>query len=113
MHGGSRKFFSLEERVSIQNYIKKGHSATEISIMIGRSKNGVVTEVRRGGGRDYDAVRSHTEFMKRTEERYQKLSEKNKKTSKSHHWTSRIQNLEMQVEILHDKVKELMNAQKN
>lgn len=85
MRGGARRNFSLEERVCIQNYIEKGHSCTKISVMIGRSKNGVVTEVRRGGGRDYNALRAHTEFMKCKEEQYQKISEANKKSPKSYH----------------------------
>jgi IS30 family transposase len=113
MRGGARKFINLEERLEIEKYIKKGYSASEIGPIIGRSKNGVVTEVRRGGGRNYNAIQAHLDFVKRMEERYEKLSEKNKKSSKSYHWTSRIQNLEMQVEILYDTVKELMNVTKN
>lgn len=41
-----RKSLSFEEREKISKYIKKGFSLSEISKILGRSRNCVITEVR-------------------------------------------------------------------
>ena len=103
------KPFTFEERKKIERYIKMGKSCGETAVLIGRSKNGVVTEVRRGGGKFYSAKVGQSIVDKNTEEKYRKLSERNKGNKVSFFMKHRIENLEMQVEILHDAIKELMN----
>ena len=48
---------SFEERQDIEKYIKQGKSGGEIAHILARSRNGINTEIRNGGGRDiYSAV---------------------------------------------------------
>jgi len=101
--------FSFEERKEIEKLISKGFSCGETALQIGRSKNGVVTEVRKGGGRFYSAKVAQRLSDKTKLERYKKLSERNKGNKVTFRMKQRIENLEMQVEILHDCIKELLN----
>lgn len=107
--GGHNKAFTFEERKKIEWHIKRGKSCGETAQLIGRSKNGVVTEVRRGGGKEYSAKTGQGIADKNMEEKYRKLSQRNKGNDVSFRMKQRIENLEMQVEILHDAIKELMN----
>lgn len=51
--------FTSEERKLIYKYIHEHHSLSEVARKIGRSKNGVITEVRRNGGPwVYDPVKA-------------------------------------------------------
>ena len=106
--GGFNKPFSFEERQQIEKHIKAGKSCGETAKLIERSKNGVVTEVRRGGGKFYSAKIAQNLADSNMEVKYRKLSERNKGNKVSFFMKQRIENLEMQVEILHDTIKELM-----
>jgi IS30 family transposase len=101
--------FTFEERKEIQKHISKGISCSETARLIGRSKNGVTTEVRKGGGRFYNAKIAQNLSDKIRSERYEKLSQMNKSNKVAFKLKTRIENLEMQVEILHDCIKELLN----
>jgi IS30 family transposase len=107
--------FTLNERKQIEALLKKQLPGAEIAREINRSKNGVNTEIRLNGGRvNYSAekafdnsekvqkekIRKQTEFLRKTLNPYKKLSE-------------RIENLEMQIEILIDTIKELKNDKKD
>mgnify|MGYP003396458589 FL=1 len=46
------KLFKFEEREQIQKLISQGLSASAIARKIGRSKNGVIVEIRKNGGRE-------------------------------------------------------------
>lgn len=109
MHGGHHKAITFDERKKIERFIKMGKSCGETAKLIGRSKNGVVTEVRRGGGKFYSAKAAQNIADTNHEAKYKRLSERNKGNKVSFHMKQRIENLEMQVEILHDVIKELMN----
>ncbi len=104
-----QKAITFKERKQIEKHIKNGLSCGETARLIGRSKNGVVTEVRRGGGKFYSAKTGQNLVDKNLEEKYRKLSERNKGNNVSFKMKQRIENLEMQIEILHETIKELMN----
>lgn len=101
--------FTYEERLQIQKHIAAGKSCCETASLIGRSKNGVISEVRRGGGRFYDAKIAQNLSDKIKHDKYKKLSERNTGNKVTFKMKKRIENLEMQVEILHDTIKELFN----
>jgi len=100
--------FTIEERQKIQILKSKGKSGSEIALLLGRSKNGINTEIRRGEGYNYNAHHSHNLYLQRKEEKYAKLSERNNGNKVTFKMKQRIENLEMQVEILHDTLKELL-----
>lgn len=102
------RVFTYQERKLIQTHISKGLSCAKIADLIGRSKTGVVVEVRRGGGRLYNAKESQKLADERASERYRKLSIQNRGKQFGLNYSKRIENLEMQIEILHDCIKELM-----
>lgn len=97
-----------EERIQIEKYLSQGKKRGEIADLIKRSKNGVNTEIRKNGGPEaYSAIKAQARAEKIREDAYRKLSEFNKK-QRENSLTKRVQNLEMQIEILHDCIKELM-----
>lgn len=100
---------TFEERKLIEKHIKRGTSCSETARLIGRSKNVVVTEVRRAGRSQYSAKTGQNLADTNMETKYKKLSEKNKINKPSFHMKQRIENLEMQVEILYDTIKEILN----
>lgn len=104
-----KKAITFEERKQIEKHIQAGLSCCETARRIGRSKNGVVAEVRKGGGKHYSAKIAQNLTDKTLEEKYRKLSERSKGNDVSFRMKRRIENLEMQVEILHDAIKELMS----
>lgn len=104
--------FTYEERQKIQKLISSGVSCGETARLIGRSKNGVVTEVRKGGGRFYNAKEAQKRSDKTKLERYQKLSDQNKGKKVAFKMKQRIESLDMQVEILHEILKELLSNDK-
>ncbi len=104
---------TFEERKLIQKYIAQGKSCGETARLIGRSKNGVVSEVRKGGGKDYNAKAAQKITDETRNNRYQALSERNKGNQVTFKMKQRIENLEMQVEILHDVIKGILNDRKD
>jgi IS30 family transposase len=105
---------TFSERKEIEKYNKKGWSCQEIAIHIGRSKNAVVTDIRRAGGALFYTAKGAQNIADATKaEKYRKLSERNKGNKITFKMKERIENLEMQVEILYDTIKELINDQKN
>jgi len=94
------KYLTFEERKQIEKHIKNGCSYSETARLIGRSLNGVTVEVKRSGDRNYSAKVG------------QDIADNLKNRSKNPPVLSvqkRIENLEMQVEILHDTLKGLLN----
>ena len=107
------KPITFEERKEIQKLLSKGLSCSEISRYINRSKNGVVTEVRRGGGKDsYLAKKSQKEADLKNSIRCEKLKKINVGNKIQYYMKQRIENLEMQVEILYDTIKEIIKNDK-
>ena len=112
--GGKQTPFCLAERKIIEKLLRCGFTCGEIAKEIGRSKNGVVTEVRNHGGKTfYDGDIAQAKAEHANEQRKKKLSEFNKEKSNKgplFYMSEKLVNLEMQVEILHDCIKELMKG---
>jgi len=93
--------FDLAERKQIQKLIKQNLSLTQIAEQIGRSKNGVITEVRSNGGREnYNAAEADGLALDRQLARWEKLTSMNKKQAKGFQFRPRVENIEAQLEIL-------------
>lgn len=103
----------LEERKIIKKKLDAGYSIALIAKVLNRAKNTVVVEVRRNGGREnYDPDKAHSEALSR-----QRGGNAKKiiilKTHGKSPWIKirdRISNLEMQVEILTEEIRNLKNA---
>ena len=106
--GHSNVKFSYEERKEIENLLMQGLHGSEIARRLNRSKNGVLVEIRRNGYSEYSAKKAQNRADKIHSKKYQKLSESNKQKPPSRWVKERIEALEMQIEILHDTIKELM-----
>lgn len=100
------RFFTLEERYQIQYLLSRGYSARKIARELERSLNGIIHELKKNDGKDYDAVTAHAKRRMpkvKLQEVHKKPLEKPRKTSNE----KRISNLEMQVEILIETVRSL------
>ena len=108
MHG---KAFTFEERKLIENHIKNGCSYRKTARLIGRSANGVRVEVTRSGGTNYSAEIGQSISEGNKEEKRNKLRKNSKCKGENNYLNmkKRIENLEMQVDILHDTLKGLLN----
>lgn len=100
---------TFEERKQIEKHIKAGLSCCETSRRIGRSKNGVISEVRRTGRKFYSAKVAQNLADWARNEKHRKLLERNKGNVTTFRFKQRIENLEMQVEILHAAIKEILS----
>lgn len=112
-HGGARSPITLEERIVIKKLIDQGYSLTKIAFEIGRGKNTVIVEVRKNGFRDhYDPYEAHKKRETSRLEGNKKRSDsvKGKNFNPYVSMSQRIGNLEMQIEILTDSIKELVNG---
>jgi IS30 family transposase len=96
------KHLTKKERQRIEKLIMDCHSLSTIASIIGRSRNCVITEVRRAGGRiNYNADIAHE---KRQESKFASV---NKGTKKSQSNDLKFQALSMQIELLTQLYKEL------
>lgn len=98
------------ERKNIKKLIGEGYNLSEIAREIDRGKNTVIAEVRRNGGPlFYDPVKAEERAQALKQERAERCRELNKKQLSNPYSEikDRIQNIEMQVEILVDAIKEL------
>lgn len=102
------KALTMKERVKIERLLKEPLSLTQIAKQIGRSKNCVVTEVRINGGREnYTANKAQERFYTVHVLAWEELRKRNKGTDPRSKQNIKIENLEMQLEILHDEIKRL------
>jgi IS30 family transposase len=106
--------FTLAERKKIERFLKMRFSCGAIAKELGRSKNGVVSEVRRNGGKkEYNAEKAQEQAETRRTNKYKNLIEINKGKRENHpihRMKMRIDNLEMQLEILYETIKEMKNV---
>lgn len=104
-----------EEREQIEKLIKYNLSLREIARRIGRAQGSICNEVRRCGGKyNYnaeEAQRIYEDNVKRKNEHLRQMNKGKKKVNRQDH-ANRLTNLEMQVEILAETIKELMNESK-
>jgi IS30 family transposase len=104
--------FKYEERCQIEKHLKNGWSCGQIALILNRSKNGVVVEVRRSGGSEtYNAVKAQQDSETRLELRNIRVANARKdyNTIKRLSLKQRMENLELQIQILHETIKELVN----
>jgi IS30 family transposase len=99
------------ERKTIYHWIQKGESLREIARIINRGGNTVVREVRVNGGRyEYNPLEAQQTYKENIIKTNIKRSETVKEKSLSNPYMSlcnRIENLEMQLEIVANVLKEL------
>lgn len=98
----------------IKDLLGKSLSCSEISRAIGRARNTVIAEVRRNGGRFlYDPIIAEERYLKGKQERVERCRliaiTGDPQLGQYKILETRIQNLEMQIEILVDMIKELRN----
>ena len=96
------KRITFEERQQIEKLIKTGATCAFMAKQLGRSVNGIASEIRHLKKENYEAEKAHA-----------MAEERSKRTKKSVFidkgmTDQRIENLEMQVEILHDTIKDIL-----
>ena len=100
---------TFEERKLVEKYAKQGISGNQIARLLKRSLNLINCEFKRAGGREnYSAKESQRLSEKTKEEKYKRLSKMNKGRIVNPN-VKRIENLEMQIEILHETIKGMMD----
>lgn len=109
--------FTLEERNEIEKRIKRGWSLSSIAIHIQRSKNGVITEVKRNGGRiRYNAELAQKEYESstlRANEKRRNWNQKQNRESKISNQQkiekleSMVDSITMQLDILFETLREI------
>jgi IS30 family transposase len=100
------KELGLDEREFIKKHLDVGLSCSQISLLLKRGKNTVVTEIRRNGGREkYDPKEAQENYFTRKKIGYEKMQEKSK--IQDYGPSVRLKNLEFQIEILFDELKKL------
>ncbi len=105
---------TYEERKKIEILIKSGLSCGKIAQVINRSKNAIVVEVRRNGKDEYNAKQAQKDADLRNDNKIRKVSSFN--TGKKHpasNLKTRIESLEMQVQILHKALNQLRDQSIN
>lgn len=112
------KPLSLEERKEIERLLKQSHTGGAIGRILGLCKTTINFEVRRNGGREnYCAKKAQEVADENKVDRYKKTAASLKGKD---NWVKdftkniklRIENLEMQIEILIDEVKSLRKGLK-
>lgn len=108
------KPMTLEQRIKIEIMCKRGFNLNAIAHAIGVTWPTVKTDILRNGGREnYDAGKSHDAQIERLNKaQASRTITKQKKNPESYRQHKhRLENLEMQMEILTDQIKKLMNQQ--
>ena len=99
----------LHERQLIEEHVKKGMACEAIGKLIGRSKNCIVSEVRRNGGRDdYNAKEAHENAY--TKQLGHRAHLKKLLDEQGNPWKrmiDKIEILQMQVDILTETIKQM------
>ncbi len=118
-----RILFSLEERMAIEYMCSKPDlSIAEMARRIGRSKNGITSEIRNNGGREnYKGKEAHKNSEIRSLERNQKVSEGLKRlasqginpASREQALRARVEGLEEYVKLLQEQIEEINDRIKN
>ena len=98
----SKKPYSLEERNLLADSLSKGMTRVKIAKLLNRSTGSVSHEIRNHGGHyGYDPIKAHDGFKLRC----QPIVKKDLVT--------RIENLEMQLEIITTTLQEILDGQNN
>lgn len=103
---------TLEERILIEKYVKKGYSGRLISKILGRNASVISMEIHRFADRSqYDAQKAHEQCSQGWKKGGINSSRWRKSTIQL--MNDRLTNLEMQLKILYETIKELKNDSKN
>jgi len=113
--GGFRKPFTYEERVKLQELCAdEDLSLSQMGKIIGRSENGVITEVRINGGREsYNADEAHELAVGRRRKAFVKMSKHRLSHTPVKLLEERVGVLEMQIEILTETIREILDARRS
>lgn len=104
LYTGVLRYLTLDERQQIELH-KDILSASKIASLIGRSKNCVVCELRRHGGKEnYNAKKAHDHFLHNMKARHVGRKAPTDWEAPS---VVRFRNIEMQLEILFEEIKNL------
>lgn len=106
---------TLKERKQIKYCIDNMLSQKQISIKLGRASSCINKEIGRNGGRDeYNPQIAHEKSLERRLARIEKLRNNNPwHKLKKQEIEIRVSNLEMQIEIIIEQIKELLNDRIN
>ncbi len=109
------KSINFEERENIEKLLKEGLSCGQIAVKINRSKNGIVCEVRKLGKENYIAKEAERIAQENLIKKYKNIGGLAKKRNKEQREITlrKIENLEMQIDILHDTIKEILKNVNN
>ncbi len=100
---------TLQERQEIEKHLRRGLGLFEIVKRIGRSESAIYKELKRNGGKKtYSAELAQNLANSLQQEKNSRLCLARQNKNSDIHTQQRIENLEMQVEILHETIKELM-----
>ena len=105
----------LMERKYIEKMIKEDRSLSSIAGDMGRGRNTIIVEVNKNGGRiAYDAEIAHKSMLERRLKRSEDVSEKMKVHTRTQYCflKQRIENMEMQLDIIIETLKELKDARR-
>lgn len=126
-----KKYITFNDREEIEKSLKEGKTYEKIARFLKRSLNGVAKEIKRGGGRRlYSAEIAQENFLSafyRDKNKIDKINLENAQPNTNIKIESpeikqendiycrmqqQIKNLEMQVEILYDTIKEILKSDK-
>lgn len=107
------KRLGFEDRQLIELGIREGWETRRIAEQLGRWSPGINSEIKKNGGREaYTAVLGQARYEQATKEGAKRASKERLKKMESpayRHTTQRIDALEMQIEILFEKLREVEN----
>jgi IS30 family transposase len=104
----------LAERQELERLLKSGLSYRKITEEMQRSREMLMREVQRNGGAEaYNAVKAQELANSVRQKKLSNLNPWGRKDKNSRTALERIAMLEMQIEILHDTIKDLTNDRKN
>ncbi len=105
---------SLEQRQKIQEFIKTPMTFVEMSPLIGKSKSTIAAEVKSNGGRlHYNAHEAQARADKKKSNSTSTEMPIESQSNLEKSLDSRVKSLEMQVQILSETLKELLDAKHN
>lgn len=108
------KRWNLEARMALEKELNSHGTLEEIAAAIGYGRSTTGEEIRRGGGRQgYSAIRAQELGDKKYATMILHMSESQQKVPRSFRMIPRIEALEMQVQILSETLKELVNVNRN
>ena len=101
------KPLTFQEREMIEKYLKENKACNEIARILNRSGNCISTETRICGRSNYNAVEAQKRRDDIVKKRAHDLSIRNSGKKNYMNIKQRIDNLEMQIEILFETIKQL------